>query len=115
MMIYTLFLTVLVVVFLSSHVSIITAEESSSSSTEEERSDDDDTNHSNHINTENHTCGLYIAISSTSTVDDTNWGLFVGQDMDGIHQPIGHPEIGIVVSNLRIHNDGLLQTRSSRV
>jgi hypothetical protein len=50
-------------------------------------------------------CGLYLAISSTSTVDDTNWGIFVGQDIIGVRHNIGHPEIGIIVSNLRLHNE----------
>ena len=56
---------------------------------------------------------MYLAISSTSTVDDTNWGLFVGQDIDGYHHPIGNPEIGIIVSNLRLHNEPTSRTSTS--
>ena len=60
-------------------------------------------------------CGLYLAISSTSTVDDTNWGLFVGQDIDGLNRPIGNPEIGIVVSNLRLHNEGIKHAKTDLI
>lgn len=45
-------------------------------------------------------CGLYLAISSTSTVDETNWGIFAGKDYLP-NTPIGYPEVGINVPNIR--------------
>lgn len=45
-------------------------------------------------------CGLYLAVSSTSTVDQTNWGIFAGKDIPR-NTPIGFPEVGINVLNLR--------------
>jgi hypothetical protein len=75
--------------------------------------DDESASTSSSDATTTDTCGLYLAISSTSTVEDTNWGLFLGQDMTGLHRPIGNPEIGIVVSNLRIHNDGVLHLHNN--
>lgn len=45
-------------------------------------------------------CGIYIAISSTSTVDDTKWGLYAGKDFDK-NVPLGYPDIAINIINLQ--------------
>jgi len=45
-------------------------------------------------------CGMYIAISSTSTVDDTKWGLYAGKDFDK-NAPLGHPDIAVNIINLQ--------------
>jgi SET domain len=45
-------------------------------------------------------CGLYLAVSSTSTVDETKWGIFAGKDIPP-NTPIGYPDVGINVLNLR--------------
>ena len=45
-------------------------------------------------------CGMYMAISSTSTVDDTKWGLYAGQDIPK-DSPIGYPDIAINIFNLQ--------------
>ena len=45
-------------------------------------------------------CGMYMAISSTSTVDDTKWGLYAGQDIPA-DAPIGYPDIAINIFNLQ--------------
>jgi SET domain len=56
---------------------------------------------------DNAQCGLYLAVSSTSTTEATNWGLFLGKDVKGVGVPLGSPEIGIVVSHLRVQNENL--------
>lgn len=79
----------------------------------------DNNNNDDHNNDDTSTCGLYLAISSTSTIETTNWGLFIGStttnEMTTVnyHSPIGNPEIGIIVSNLRIYNEGLLSSYSN--
>ena len=45
-------------------------------------------------------CGMYMAISSTSTVDDTKWGLYAGQDIPA-DSPIGYPDVAINIFNLQ--------------
>lgn len=45
-------------------------------------------------------CGMYIAISSTSTVDDTRWGLYAGKDYDK-NAPLGYPDVAINMFNLQ--------------
>jgi hypothetical protein len=45
-------------------------------------------------------CGLYLAISSTSTVEDTNWGLFAGKDYEA-NTEIGTPDVAIMMPHLR--------------
>lgn len=45
-------------------------------------------------------CGMYIAISSTSTVDDTKWGLYAGKDFEK-NMPLGYPDIAINIINLQ--------------
>lgn len=45
-------------------------------------------------------CGMYMAISSTSTVDDTKWGLYAGQEIPA-DSPIGYPDIAINIFNLQ--------------
>jgi len=47
-----------------------------------------------------HQCGMYMAISSTSTVDDTKWGLYAGEDISK-DAPIGYPDIAINIFNLQ--------------
>lgn len=48
-------------------------------------------------------CGVYLAISSTSTVEDTNWGMFAGKDI-AAGAEIGSPEIGITIPHLRANS-----------
>jgi hypothetical protein len=48
-------------------------------------------------------CGLYLAISSTSTVEDTHWGLYAGKEI-GEGQPVGYPDIGINIPHLRANS-----------
>ena len=48
-------------------------------------------------------CGLYLAISSTSTVDETNWGLFAGKDIPK-DTSIASPEVSIIIPHLRANN-----------
>ena len=51
----------------------------------------------------NEQCGLYVAISSTSTVDDTHWGLFTGKDIPaGVE--IASPDVAINIPHLRGNN-----------
>lgn len=45
-------------------------------------------------------CGMYMAISSTSTVDDTKWGLYAGKDFAN-DSPLGYPDIAINLINLQ--------------
>lgn len=45
-------------------------------------------------------CGMYIAISSTSTVEDTKWGLYAGKDYEK-NAPLGYPDIAINMFNLQ--------------
>jgi hypothetical protein len=52
-----------------------------------------------------HPCGLYLSVSSTSTTEATNWGLFLGVGIDGTNVAIGSPEVAIVISHLRVHNE----------
>lgn len=51
------------------------------------------------------TCGLYLAVSSTSTADTTNWGIFAGRDY-GPGEPIGSPEVSISIPHLRANVGG---------
>lgn len=47
-------------------------------------------------------CGLYLAISSTSTVEETNWGIYAGKDYaEGV--AIGSSDIAINMPFLRIN------------
>jgi SET domain len=48
----------------------------------------------------NDTCGLYLAISSTSTAEATKWGMFAGKDIP-VDSKIGSPEIGVMIPHLR--------------
>lgn len=45
------------------------------------------------------TCGLYLAVSSTSTVDEPKWGLYAGVDVPA-SSPVGIPEIAVQTLNL---------------
>ena len=49
---------------------------------------------------DNEQCGMYIAISSTSTVDDTKWGLYAGKDFAN-NAPLGYPDIAVNLINLQ--------------
>lgn len=53
--------------------------------------------------TDNEHCGVYLAISTTSTVEDTSWGLFAGKDIPA-HSNIGSAEIGITIPHLRANS-----------
>ena len=46
------------------------------------------------------TCGLYLAVSSTSTADATTWGLYAGEVIPA-HTPIGFPEIAVNLLHLQ--------------
>lgn len=52
---------------------------------------------------ENQQCGLYLAISSTSTVDDTNWGIFAGKDIPP-KRVIASPDVAINIPHLRANS-----------
>ena len=45
-------------------------------------------------------CGMYIAISATSTVDDTKWGIYAGKDF-AKNAPLGYPDVAINIFNLQ--------------
>jgi hypothetical protein len=45
-------------------------------------------------------CGMYLAISSTSTVDETRWGIYAGHDIPK-NSPLGGPDIAINIFNLQ--------------
>jgi len=49
-------------------------------------------------------CGLYLAISSTSTVEETNWGIFAGKDIPAA-SGIASPDVAINIPNLRANNE----------
>ena len=51
----------------------------------------------------NEQCGLYLAISSTSTVDDTHWGLFTAKDIPAGAE-IASPDVAINIPHLRANN-----------
>jgi hypothetical protein len=48
------------------------------------------------------TCGLYLAVSSTSTAEETNWGLYSGREL-APRVSVGFPDVGINMINLRAH------------
>ena len=48
-------------------------------------------------------CGLYMAISSTSTSDKTLWGLYVGKDIPA-GQAITTPDLAVPILDLRANN-----------
>jgi len=52
---------------------------------------------------DNQQCGLYLAISSTSTVDDTNWGIFAGKDIPA-KTVIASPDVAINIPHLRANS-----------
>jgi hypothetical protein len=52
---------------------------------------------------ESNTCGLYLAISSTSTVKSTNWGLYAGKDISN-QSSIGSPDVGIHMPHIRANS-----------
>jgi hypothetical protein len=45
-------------------------------------------------------CGLYLALSSTSTGDNTVWGIYAGKDYQ-IGETVGVPELSVNTLNLR--------------
>ncbi|CAB9505826.1 Guanylate cyclase [Seminavis robusta] len=45
-------------------------------------------------------CGMYMAISSTSTVDETRWGIYAGKDIPN-GAPLGGPDVAINIFNLQ--------------
>jgi hypothetical protein len=47
-------------------------------------------------------CGLYLAISSTSTDDNTIWGLYAGKDYES-GETVGNPELAVNTHNLRFN------------
>lgn len=47
-----------------------------------------------------HQCGLYLALSSTSTEEHTIWGIYAGKDYEP-GQMIGVPELAVNTHNLR--------------
>ena len=47
-------------------------------------------------------CGLYLAISSTSTDDNTVWGIYAGKDYEK-GETVGVPELAINTHNLRFN------------
>jgi hypothetical protein len=49
------------------------------------------------------TCGLYLAISSTSTVKSTIWGLYAGRDIPK-QSSIGSPDVGIHMPYIRANS-----------
>ena len=51
-------------------------------------------------------CGLYLAISSTSTVDETHWGLYAGKDFPAGTE-ISSPDVAINIPHLRANNQPL--------
>lgn len=65
----------------------------------EETANDDDNNN------QQQQCGLYLAVSSTSTADDdaTKWGMFVGRPVEK-GDAIGSPQVGITIPHLRANN-----------
>jgi hypothetical protein len=48
-------------------------------------------------------CGLYLAVSSTSTAEKTSWGIYAGVDIPANTQ-LGHPDVGVVTHNLRANS-----------
>jgi hypothetical protein len=47
-------------------------------------------------------CGLYLALSLTSTEDSTIWGIYAGKDYE-TGQMVGVPELAINTHNLRFN------------
>ena len=45
-------------------------------------------------------CGLYLAISSTSTSEQSLWGVYAGNDIEG-NTAIGFPEIAVNIPHLK--------------
>ncbi|GKY91512.1 hypothetical protein MPSEU_000123400 [Mayamaea pseudoterrestris] len=53
-------------------------------------------------NTDNSECGLYLAVSSTSTDDNTIWGIYAGKHYaEG--ETVGVPELAVNTHNLRFN------------
>lgn len=48
-------------------------------------------------------CRLYMAVSSTSTVEEPKWGIYAGVDFDENTQ-LGEPDVAIQFHNLMAHN-----------
>lgn len=51
-------------------------------------------------NSDDQQCGLYLAVSSTSTIDETKWGLYAGKGYDS-GQQIGYPDLAINILNFQ--------------
>lgn len=47
-------------------------------------------------------CGLYLALSSTSTSDRKSWGIYAGKDYNKLTK-VGYPELAINIHNIRGH------------
>jgi hypothetical protein len=58
-------------------------------------------------------CGMYLAISSTSTVDETRWGIYAGHDIPK-NSPLGGPDIAINIFNLQ-GNTQLAEAQTAEV
>ena len=48
-------------------------------------------------------CGIYLATSSTSLIDDHKWGVYVGKDIEK-NSPIGFGDLAIQIFNLMGNN-----------
>jgi hypothetical protein len=52
------------------------------------------------MDTDQNQCGMYLAVSSTSTADDTTWGVYAGRTI-AQEAPVGFPEVGINIFHLK--------------
>jgi hypothetical protein len=93
--------TLLVLVSLVGRSTCSVTESSSSSSAA--TGDNDDSGSDAGIDSIHHDhCGLYLAISSTSTVEETNWGIYAGQNYDqGV--ALGYSDVAINMPYLRVN------------
>ena len=65
--------------------------------------EDINNNNNNNNSNQDDTCGLYLAVSSTSTVDNPKWGLYAGKTYEK-NQPLGFGDVAIQTWNLLAHS-----------
>lgn len=52
---------------------------------------------------ESSSCGLYLAVSTTSLPEEPTWGVFAGKDIT-THSAVAYPEVAINLHNFRSHS-----------
>jgi SET domain len=56
-----------------------------------------------HAQKEEEECGMYLAVSSTSTAEEPAWGIYLGNTPMNKSEPRFWPELAILIQDLRIH------------